>query len=102
MLYVGLPRISTTIRKRRLGFSSDFWRSENEVAIDLVLWELKHGKNIGGQAHTFVDLLEADIGVLRDCLPAVMDDRAGRRKRAMGRGGGRESAEVDLVAVVVA
>ena len=32
----------------------------------------------------FVDLLEADTGVPRDCLPAVMDDRVGWRKRAMG------------------
>ena len=39
---------------------------------------------VGGQARTFVDLLEADTGVPRDCLPAVMDDRVGWRKRAMG------------------
>ena len=50
----------------------------------MVLWEPKHGKrSVGGQARTFVDLLEADTGVPRDCLPAVMDDRVGWRKRAM-------------------
>ena len=50
----------------------------------LVLWEPKNGKrSVGGQAGTFVDLLEADTGVPRDCLPAVMDDRVGWRKRAM-------------------
>ena len=49
------------------------------------LWELKHGKmSVWRQARTFVDLLEADTGVPRDCLPAVMDDRVGWRKRAMG------------------
>ena len=84
-LYAGLPRISTTIRERRLRFSGHFWRSRNEVVRDLVLWEPKHGKrSVGGQARTFVDLLEADTGVPRDCLPAAMDDRVGWRKRAMG------------------
>ena len=38
----------------------------------------------GGQARTFVDVLEADAGVPRDCLPAAMDDRVGWRKKAMG------------------
>ena len=51
-----------------------------------------------------VDLLEADTGVPRDCLPAAMDDRVGWRKRAMEGGGGgrgeRGSTEVDLVVVV--
>ena len=47
--------------------------------------------NVGGQACKFVDLLEADTGVPRDCLPAAMDDRlAGERK-----------TEDNLVVVVV-
>ena len=51
----------------------------------MVLWEPKHGKrSVGGQAATVVDLLEADTGVPRDCLPAVIDDRVGWRERAMG------------------
>ena len=29
-----------------------------------------------------VDLLEADTGVPRDCLPAAVDDKAGWRKRS--------------------
>ena len=82
-------------------FNGHCWRSKNEVISDLFLWEPKYGKSsIGGQARTFVDLLETDTGVRRDCLPAAMDDRVGWRKRAMGgRGGG--STEVDLVVVVV-
>ena len=35
-------------------------------------------------AHYFVDMLEADTGVPRDCLPAAMDNRVSWRKRAMG------------------
>ena len=42
-------------------------------------------RNVGGQARTIVDLLEADTGVTRDCLPAAMDDRVGWRKRAIDR-----------------
>ena len=36
------------------------------------------------QAPTFVNLLKVDTGVTRDYLPAVIDDRVGRRKKAMG------------------
>ena len=87
VLYAGLPIISTTIRERRLRFDGHCWRSKNEVVGDLVLWEPKHGKgSVGGQARTFVDLLEADTGVPRDCLPAAMDDRVGGRKRTMEGG----------------
>ena len=41
-------------------------------------------RRVRGQARTFVDLLEADHGVPRDCLPATIDGRVGWRKRAMG------------------
>ena len=65
-------------RERRLRSRGYCWGSENEVVSDLVLWEPKHGKEgVGGQARTFVDLPEVDTWVPRDCLPAVMDDRAG-------------------------
>ena len=85
VLHAGLPLISTMIRKGCLRFSGRCWRSKNAVVSDLVLWEPKHGKmSVGGQAGTFVDLLEADTGVPRDCLPAAMVDRVGWRKRAMG------------------
>ena len=85
VLSAGLPRISTTMKERSLRFSGHCWRSKNEVVSVLVQLELKHGKrSVCGQARTFVDLLEADTGVPRDCLLAVMDDRVGWRKRAMG------------------
>ena len=38
----------------------------------------------GASEDRLVDLLEVDTGVPRDCLPAVMDDRVGWRKRIMG------------------
>ena len=85
VLHAGLPRISAPIRERGLRFSGHHRRSESEVVSDLVLWELRHGKrSVGGQACTFVHLLEADTGVPRDSLSAVMGDRVGWRKRALG------------------
>ena len=101
VLYAGLPRISTTIRVRRLRFSSHCWRSKNEVDCDLVFWERKHGKRcVGGQAHTFVNLMEVDTGVHRDCLLPAMDRSNGvgwRESRSRGEG---RSTEVNLVVVV--
>ena len=84
VLYAGLPRISTTITERRLRFSGDCWRSKIKVVSDWDLWEPTHAKrSVEGQARTFVDLLEADTGVPRDCLLAAMDDRIVWGKRAM-------------------
>ena len=37
VLYIGLPRISTTLRERSLRSSGYCWRSKNEVLTDLVL-----------------------------------------------------------------
>ena len=69
-------------------FMQVYLGSGPQVVSDLVLWKPKYGKrNVGGQAGTFVGLLEADTGVPRDCLPAAMDDRVGWRKRAIVGGG---------------
>ena len=96
VLYAGLPRISTSIRERLLRFSRHCWRGKNDVVSDLALWEPKHGKrSVGGQARTFVDLLEADTGVPRDCLPAAMDNRVGWREGGGGGVGGGEGGRVD-------
>ena len=65
-------------------------------------WQKERRKT--GSLINFVDLLEADSGVLRDRLPAAMDDRAGWREKASGGGGGggmRRATEVDLVVVAV-
>ena len=68
-------------------------------------------RSVGGQARTYVDLLEVDTGV-----PSAVDDRVGWRKRAMegergrvvgvvgggggGGGGVGGSTVVDLIVVV--
>ena len=80
VFYAGLPRILTTIRERHLRFSGHCWELKHGNS-----WELKHGnRSVGLQAHIFVDLLEVDTGVPRDCLLAAMDDRVGWIKTAMG------------------
>ena len=82
VLYARIPRISTTIRERRLRFSGHCWRSKSEVVSDYVLWKPKHGKRrVGRQAPTSVDLLEANIRVPRDYLPAAMDDKSWLEKK---------------------
>ena len=62
-------------------------------------WQKEHRRT---GSLIFVDLLEVDTGVPRDCLPAAMDDRVGWRKRAVwgkgaGEGGGGGLSEVDPV-----
>ena len=52
-------------------------------ALGLVVIAGKRSIARGGQVCTFVDLLEADTEVPRDCLLVAMDDRVGWRKRAM-------------------
>ena len=44
MLYAGIPRISTTIRERRLRFCGHCWRSKNEV----VSWRSKNEVRLCG------------------------------------------------------
>ena len=76
VLYARLPRILTTVRERRLRFGGHCWRSKNEVASDLVLWEPKHGKrSIEGQACTFVDLLEVHSGVPQWWITGLAGER---------------------------
>ena len=54
VLYAGLPRISTTIRERRLRFSGHCWRSKNEVVNDLVLWDRSMAKKERGRTGSHI------------------------------------------------
>lgn len=83
-LYGGLPRITTTIKEKRLRFSGHCWRSKNEIVHDLILWELKHGTRRSGRPPlTFTDQLENDTGISREQLPPAMEDRDGWRRLIM-------------------
>ena len=43
-LYGNIPKISIAIREQRLRFAGHCWRSEGELASDLLLWQPYHGK----------------------------------------------------------
>ena len=78
VLYAALPRISTTIRERRLRFWGHCCGSKNEVVSDLICGNRSMAKG------AWENRLTHFFSICR----AAMDDRIGWRKRAMGGGGG--------------
>ena len=75
-LYGEIPRITSTIRQQRLRFAGHCWRSKNELAAEVLLWEPSHGKRTRGRPRkTFIDQLEADTGCTREELKGAMGDR---------------------------
>ena len=75
-LYGHLPPISSTIRLRRLTFAGHCWRSKDEIASELLLWEPTHGDSKRGRPHkTYVDQLLEDIDCEPDELRPTMEDR---------------------------
>ena len=75
-LYGGLLPISQTLRQRRLRFAGHCFRSKEELASDLVLWQPNHGfKTRGRPARTYPDQLSDDLGCLKEDLPVLMRDR---------------------------
>ena len=75
-LYGDLPRVSTTLRERRLRFSGHCWRSKAEVIPKLLFWQPTQGRRSRGRpAQTYIDQMERDTGLLRTEIPTVMEDR---------------------------
>ena len=76
VLYGDLPPISQTLRDRRLRFAGHCFRSKEELASDLVLWQPNHGfKSRGRPARTYPDQLSDDLGCMKEDLPVLMSDR---------------------------
>ena len=48
-LYSCIPKISKSIRMRKLRFAGHCWRSQDELASDLILWQPHHGKRKRGR-----------------------------------------------------
>jgi len=70
-----MPRVTETIRDRRLRLAGQIWRSKAEIASDILLWTPSHGKrSVGRPYRTFIDHLSDDTG-LASLLPAAMADR---------------------------
>ena len=48
-LYGNIPTITITIRQQRLRFAGHCWRSKEEVASDVLLWQPSHGRQSAGR-----------------------------------------------------
>ena len=60
-LYNDLPKITETIRYRRLKLSGHIWRHDEEIAHNLLFWMPTNGKNkIGRPQKTYIDQLIED------------------------------------------
>ena len=56
--YRNMPKISVAIREQRLRFAGHFWRSQGELASDLLLWQQSHGQRFRDRPQlTYIDQL---------------------------------------------
>ena len=79
-LYGGIPPITSTIKERRIRFAGHCWRSKDELAHTLLLWQPRQGSRARKRpAKTYIDQLEEDTGQKREDLPIMMsDERSGK------------------------
>ena len=81
-LYSDIPKISNSICMQRLRFAVHYWRSQNEVATDLILWQPQHGNRSRRRpAKKYIDQLRDDTDLLRiDERKTAMNDGEGWKK----------------------
>ena len=84
-LYCNIPNISKSICMQRLRFAGHYWKSQDEIASDLVLWQPQHGNRSRGRpAKTYIDQLRDDTDLLMtDEIKTAMNDREGWKKYVM-------------------
>ena len=83
-LYNNIPQFSKTIRQQRLRFAGHCWRSKQELASDVLLWQPSHGRQAPGRPKkTYVDQLTDDTGCRIEELPNAMNDRSSWKKRVI-------------------
>ena len=73
-LYGDVPRLSVTLRQRRLRFAGHCARADQPVA-DVLLWSSSCKRRVGGKTLTYVDTLVADSKLTREELKSSMTDR---------------------------
>ncbi len=79
-LYGEIPKLSDTIKWRRLSFAGHCWRGK-EIAKDLLFWEPSTGKRRRGRpAKTYIEQICEDSGLTVEELKTKMGDREGWRK----------------------
>ena len=82
VLYGKIPKVTTTIAAQRVTFSRHCWRSKDELAHQLLLWEPTHGKRARGiPRRTFIDQLVDDTELQKKDLANAMNDS----KREIGK-----------------
>ena len=82
VLYGKIPKVATTIAAQRVTFSRHCWRSKDELAHQLLLWEPTHGKRDRGiPRRTFIDQLVDDTELQKEDLANAMNDS----KRKFGK-----------------
>ena len=75
-IYNDLPKITETIRYRRLKFSGHIWRHDEEIAHNLLFWMPTNGKNKRGRPQkTYIDQLIEDTGLQMEELKTLMPNR---------------------------
>ena len=82
-LYGGIPRLSSTIRKRRLRFAGHCSRAENQPVTNLLLWSPSQGKRgQGAGIQTYPKLIKKDCNLTSDReIQGLMADRYLWRQR---------------------
>ena len=75
-LYGDLPKLSSTLKERRLRFIGHVWSRTDETAQKLLLWEPTQGKRKPGKpTYTYVDQLRDDAGLEKYHLKEMMQKR---------------------------
>ena len=76
VLYGSTPKLTTTIKQRRLRFAGHVHRNDQQPAQHLLFWTPSYGKRYQGRPHTVYhqDLCE-DTGLGLDELRRAMEDR---------------------------
>ena len=69
IIHGALARLSNNIRRRRLKFSGHCLRREDDVVLDLVLWQPTHGTiRRGGPPDSYIKTLERNTGLRENDL----------------------------------
>ena len=84
-LYGDIPKISKSIRMKRLRFAGHCWRSKYELASDMILSQPQHGNRSRGRpSKTYIYQMRDDTDLLTiDEIKTAMYDREGWKKYVM-------------------
>ena len=80
-LYGTIPKLSNTIKQRRLRFAGHLHRHNNQPVHHLLLWQPGYGKRYQGRPRlTYPEVIYKDTGMDKDAVQKAMLDRDGWRQ----------------------